>query len=520
MGTTEPPLKLGNTDILENNQCANVKTATAGKPYVRLLSRAELIRTLKDLFNYTGNMDTLKFADDTQKEFSSPLGESLGATELISFDEFTPQISAEYIKTIPTKCADQNSAVSTCVKSFVTQHGLKILRRPLESAEQSEFEKIYSGGRSFLTHDEGLALVLESMLQSPRFLYRSEVGLLSNDEQILTQYEFATALSYLITRTTPDDLLLESAKLGKLQTKEQIVIQVDRLLSKPAAIDGISEFYKHWVNGADLDTVSKDAGFTDFNSAYKNEASEEIRDFVKKSVLGTAVFKDLFSSKQSKVGPTLAKVYGVGTEGDAVTLPATERAGLWTSALAIAAGSTSADTRPLHMGSLVLNKLLCEALDPPPANAINSPFTSDPKKSKRQNFETRTSAPTCKGCHTVLNPIAFAFDAYDPIGRKRSMIGAFAIDTSGSVTKTRDANGNFADLTQMLDLMAQSDQAAQCHAMQYMQYAVGRKLGTSDSCALRAVHESYKKSGYNLRKMITEVILSDTFRKRIKGAQL
>jgi hypothetical protein len=226
----------------------------------------------------------------------------------------------------------------------------------------------------------------------------------------------------------------------------------------------------------------------------------------------------LLRAPYSFVNGGLARLYGVAgiaatsTALQKVDLPVAERSGLLTQASVLAVHADTQQTSPVKRGAFVRVHLLCQDLPPPPANANVMPPKPDPNVPTRVRFEQHRNDPACSGCHTLIDPLGFAFEGYDAIGKWRTTEAGVAVDASGDITGTRDANG---PLTGALDLgrrLEGSSQARECVARQWFRFALGRAESADDECAVRASLARLDASGQDVREMLVALALTDSFR--------
>lgn len=487
---------------------------SGGRPVVRLLSREELKNTIQDLFGVAVADSELPYADIRLSTLASPASDFMGATDFERMDRLTYGVAQQFVAGLqagPNRCADKNMA---CLDTLLSAHGRRIFRRPIDSVELKTYKGLYTQEATRKGHDAGLVLALTGMLQSPHFLYRSELGepVPGADGLVrLADWEYAAALSFLLTRSTPDDALLDAA--GALRNPATVSAQVSRLLASKRGSAGVLDFYERWLGVHEFAEVEKDAKlFPTFDAAFKTAARREFHETVRAEVLGGGSFRNLLLTSKGFVEAKLAAVYGVRAP-----VPAAQadlglvRAGLLTQVAFLAAASKENDTNPMHVGKTIFDQVLCQPFPSPPDNALLVPFTPMSGASRRQNMDLRTAGAACQGCHKILNGVAFSFDAYDPIGRHRRKLEGLDIDTSGEFINTRDANGRFANVPEMMRLLAASTQVSECHVMQWLRYSLGRAETDADRPSLARAHEVFAQKGWNVLAMLTELSLSDAF---------
>lgn len=261
-------------------------------------------------------------------------------------------------------------ATATSLLAF----GKRAFRRPLSPDEEQRFVALYADERTRSDHAGSLGQIVETMLQSPKFLYRSELGLTTDGVQRkLTQYEVASELSYMFTASMPDDSLFVAADTNALQTPAQIEAHARRLLKLPTARTTLREFVSAYAGVSRFAELPKSAKvYPAFTPALRAAMQDETNQFID-GVLweGDGTFKTLMSAPYSYLNVTLAKFYGVSDPGKGDTLVKTmlnpaQRAGLLTHASVLAAHSKTDESFSILRGKFVRMGLLCQTLPPPP----------------------------------------------------------------------------------------------------------------------------------------------------------
>jgi hypothetical protein len=499
--------------------------SSGGRPVVRLLSQTELANTLEDLFGAAFTEADLPYGGVAVTTFASPPGDFVGSSDFEKLERLTERVAGQFVSKhqgTAGKCPETGDA-SACVKGVLEAQGRRIFRRPLGAAELAAYTKLYEAEKARKGNVAGLTLALTGMLQSPFFLYRTELGEdTAGGLRRLTDWEYASAISFMVTRSTPDDSLLDAAAGGRLRSADGVRTEVRRLLGTKRGREGVLDFYTRWLNFQRWDDVEKDSKlFPNFSANFKQAALRELTETIAQEVLsGKGSFQGLLTTSRGFVDSRLAAVYGVKapTAPGPVDLDPATRAGVLTQIAFLANTSKDADTDLFHAGSLVFKQLLCQPFPPPPENPFDVAFTPDPTLSRRQNLERRTTAnATCASCHQILNPVAMTFDAYDPIGKHRTTIDGHPIDTKGDLTITKDANGAFADLPELLKRLAKSTQVSACHVKHWMEYALGRELTEADNASVDRAHAAFAGAKFDVLTMLTDLVLSDAFVLRRKS---
>jgi hypothetical protein len=369
---------------------------------------------------------------------SAGVGQFEGAARFLAHAAFAPASRQKLVPCTPAGVAD-----TTCLGAFVTTFGQRAFRRPLTSDESTRYTAAAAQAAMALGDAwQGLEAITTAFLQSPGFLYLTEVG--EPDPQSagrlrFTSYEMASRLAYFLTNDTPDDALLAAAASNALVTPAGVQAQAARLLALPAAHDAVGSFFRALLALDNLDTFTRPTAlFPQYTgtigAAMKQETLLGIDDLV---FAGDGDYRHLFDRTDTFLNAELAGLYGVpapaGTGFQRVTLPAsTHRAGLLGQAGVLAARDHADGTSPTRRGLFVLTRLLCQNLPlAPPANlTIPPPPTGN--ITARQRLEQHASNAVCAACHQETDPVGLSLEHFDAMGAWRDTDHGLPIDDTGS----------------------------------------------------------------------------------------
>jgi len=416
------------------------------------------------------------------------------------------------------------SADAACARELVERLGLRVFRRPLSAGEVDELAALHATGSGFA---DGARLVVQAMLQSPHFLYVLEHGdaaAASGGLVPLTSYEIAARLALFLWASAPDDELLAAAAADELREPEQVGAQARRMIDDPRAMQQAMRFYFEWLglDGTDsvtgIDDLVKDAEaypeFTDtLRASMKNETVTFLRDLHERhGALG-----EMFTATASFADAELARHYGIAAPASGgfgpVELDPGERSGLLTQATVMSVYGSASQSSPVHRGVFVLERVLCRALPPPPPSVNAQPPEPDPNVPRRAQFEQHRADPACASCHSLIDPVGFGFEAYDGIGRFRTVDGGEPVDDTGEITLDGTPHA-FDGAVELSGLLAGSDDARSCFALQWFRYGVARLESPADACGLEAIARGFAESGYDVREVAVLVAKSALFRYR------
>jgi hypothetical protein len=451
----------------------------------------------------------------------------------------TPERLSALVGACVSDADDSND--EKCVSDFVSSFGARVLRRPLADSDRSFYRAIY--GSDPAPDPAAYAGLTTVLLSAPEFLYFVEHGKaqvpLRPGTYELSPYELASRLSYHFWQTLPDDELWLAAKDGSLLEPEVLAKQVERLIGDDRAREAMAELFVDFLKLGELpalDARAADPLFQGFagedlpGPELREQAIDEALDMLAYytwTALGGV--PDLFTSALSFArGPGLARLYGVTPwDGNTPppTLPGAERRGLLTRLWFLASGSTN--TRPILRGAFVRRYLLCDDLAPPSANVATALPERPLGETTRKAVEklTEQAGTPCASCHEAyINPLGFAFEGFDSLGRLRTeerlfnddgtQVGALPIDVR-SVPRVSPGDERAASgAADLVDLMLQSGKLEACLVRNYFRFSFGRyeELG-ADGCALERLRTRLVESG-RIRELLAEVALLPEMRQR------
>ena len=400
---------------------------------------------------------------------------------------------------------------------FIATLGRRVYRRPLTQSELSAYSELYTQGSTMSgsksAFAKGAALVLRALLQSPHFLYRTE---LSPAGEPLSGYEIAAKLSLWLRGTTPDEALLATA--AKLTNPDAVATQAEAMLEEPAAVAVMREFERERLHFERYSQISKVAvpDYTDALNIELEDTSYLFFDTLFQQGLGV---RDMFTSTKGFVGPEMAKLYDVAPSKDGYVERelGAARAGYFTQLPFLTLFSLNDEPDSIHRGVSLNLDVLCAPLGPPAAVLPPIP-PLQPGQTNRQRIDTLTSG--CGGtCHNaMINPLGFAFEHFDGLGQYREREnGGLSIDSSGSYL-FGDGEKGFDDAAGLMHLLAEEPQTHLCYAKKIASFGLQRDIAEDDLPFLQQLASTSIARGGSVKRVIVELVKSDAFRKHAPGA--
>ena len=399
-----------------------------------------------------------------------------------------------------TACATVTDA---CAQQFIANFAERAYRRPLVAAETTSLTQVYTevkaaGG----TIQEAVQFSVNSIIEAPQFLYRTEFGTDWKVAGALTPYEMASQLSYFITDAPPDAPLLDAAKQSKLSTAAELDAQAARLLGLAAAKQNLQQaMFAYFGVGAVLGVVLPDT--PEFTVGVQNSMYQEATLFLGNTLWGPKV-TDLVTSRRTWINTNLAFIYKVAAPPGAtidnfvpLDLPDT-RAGMITSPGFLVSRSRPDMPSIVGRGLLVNAAVLCGVnpqFNPDLQPDIDALKGSQSTWTERQKSEYRMKTAPCSGCHPGFDPYGIALGNYDVLARYQTADDkGRAIDSS--VTLPTNAGGaTVQNATEMAAQISSNGAFVNCVTKNVLVYGLAEPSGLStESCATRAVINAFKAS--------------------------
>jgi hypothetical protein len=502
--------------------CASADTAFAP---LRRLTRDQWSNAVRDLLALTARPSSSALSpDETVGAFRSNTVSA--ATDLMTtqYMEEAERVARANVARLESLVPCDRAALGddACAALFVERLGLRAYRRPLTAEEKSRYQAIYKAFRPGGV-PEGLRVVVQTLLQSPNFLYHVELNDPPPGGAVVPVGPFAVAarLSFLLWNTIPDQPLFDAAAGGKLNAPDGLRAQVDRMLRDGKARDGLTTFVTQWLDIDDIGGLGKDTKvFPLYSSALRDAMRAETVNFFDAVVRrGDGKLDTLLTSSSSPIDGGLFGLYGAErpasfVAGAMVPLDATQRAGLLTHASLLATHAHANQTSPVSRGVLVRKNFLCQDLPDPPPNVNSTPPDPRPDATTRERFAEHKKAANCAGCHRLIDDVGFGFERYDGIGAYRPMENGKPVDASGVLVATRDMDGPFHGAVELAQRMARSKEVEECVGRQMFRFALGRYESDADKCAIDRLNSEFSNAGRDVRALVGAIVTSDPFRFR------
>jgi hypothetical protein len=429
-----------------------------------------------------------------------------------------------------SSCFASDTSARDCADTFIRDFGKRAFRRAITDADSSGLLKVYDAGLATGTDGDvtdrfaaGLQYAVTAMVQSAEFIFRTELGDdpdPSTASVHLTKAELASAISYGIIASPPDEALLRAVDADELATPAQMGSQVRRLIdAQPDRFKAhVQRFLLDWL-GIDFDNpvwAGKDkAIYPYFSSAVKEALRQETGMFIDDWTSTGPFLPALLTSPSTFINQVNAPIYGLTAPSATFqkqALDSKQRAGILTSPGFLGTYAHVDSSSPVFRAVAIMRRLLCQ--EPPPVPAMVPPLPPISKtdiKTTRQRFDQHTSVAFCHSCHSAFDPLGDVFESYDGVGAYRTEENGIPIDSSGGIVGTRSSDAEFDNAIDMVKALAVSPEVHECFVRQVYRFSVGRIETSADQCAIQNFTRAFTEKSFDLRELLVAVVSSPAF---------
>ena len=415
------------------------------------------------------------------------------------------------------------AAAGPCAREILSTLARRAWRRPVTAADLDVLLPFYEEGRAEGGFERGVQRALERLLVSPEFLYRIERdprGVEPGVPYRVGGLELASRLSFFLWSSIPDDELLDRAVDGSLADPDVLDAQVRRMLADRRARALGDNFAEQWLYLRDVEAKEPDPGFfPGFDENLRQAFERETALFIDSVLREDRGVADLLTADWTFVNERLAKHYGIphvyGSHFRRVPLDGTARRGLLGQGGVLTLTSYATRTSPVLRGKWILENLLASPPPPPPPDipALAEKTDEGAALSMRAAMERHRANPACASCHAQMDPLGFALENFDAVGRWRAR---------GESNEAIDASGVLPDGTSFdgpegmrRALLRDPERFAATVTEKLLTYALGRNVESYDMPAVRAVVRAAEEDGYRFSSLVLGIVRSTPFQMRM-----
>ncbi len=403
-----------------------------------------------------------------------------------------------------------------CARAIIGQLARRAYRRPVDSDDVEPLLGLYREGRSERDFEAGIERALEGLLSMPQFLMRVErqpVDTPGGAVYRLSDLELATRLSFFLWKSIPDDELLDLAERDVLSEPDTLAAQVRRMLADRRAARFMDDFAGQWLQVRNIFSQDPDGAlFAGFDDSLRKAMVRETQLFFQSQVRADRPLQDLLRADYTFLNEQLARHYGVddlyGSHFRRHEWRDDRRHGLLGHGSLLTVTSYANRTSVVLRGLWVLETLLGAPPPPPPPNVPPLPESDRARPtSLRERMEQHRSSPVCSSCHARMDPLGFAMEHFDAVGRWRER------DGGAEINATIEWNGATIDSPRAFReaLLASGHEFVHTVVEKLMIYALGRGLDYYDAPTLRRIVLDLEHDDYRWSSLVLGVVTSDQF---------
>ena len=409
-----------------------------------------------------------------------------------------------------------------CARSILGGLARRAYRRPATAGDVDRLLPFYERGRAEGGFERGVQRAVERLLVSPEFLFRVErtpEGVEAGGAHAVSDLELASRLSFFLWSSIPDDELLDIAIRGGLREPGALDRQVRRMLADPRSAALVDNFAEQWLFLRDVDAKEPDAlYFPGFDENLRQAFRRETALFVDSVLRGGGSVLDLLTARHTFVNERLARHYGIphvyGSHFRRVELDSPVRQGLLGHGSILTLTSYATRTSPVLRGKWILENLLASPPPPPPPDvpALDETTESGEPRSMREAMEQHRANPACASCHAQMDPLGFALENFDAIGRWRTLSESDTpIDASGVLPDGRRFEGPVGLRSALLHA---PDRFVHTLTEKLLTYALGRGVEHFDEPTIRAIVRDAERGGWRFESIVLGIVNSTPFQMR------
>jgi hypothetical protein len=418
----------------------------------------------------------------------------------------------------PTR-SDEEEA---CAKRIIAELARRAYRRPINKDDLARPLAFYREARAENGFEAGIEMAVSSILVSPRFLLRIErdpKGIATETAYPISDLELASRLSFFLWSSIPDDELLSAAERGELRNPGVLKQQMQRMLADPRSSSLVTNFASQWLYLRNLDSKTPNARiFPDFDDNLRQAFRQETELFFQNIMREDRSVLDLLKADYTYLNERLARHYGIphvyGSRFRKVEVSEeSHRGGLMRHGSILTVTSYATRTSPVIRGNWILENILAMPTPPPPPNV---PTLDDvvigAELSIRDRLAQHRANMACARCHDVMDPIGFALENYDAVGRWRDYDFGQPVDSIGGLI-----DGSSVEGVSGLEagLLKRPEMFVTAMTEKLLTYALGRGIEVYDGPAVREVVRRAARDEYRFSAVILGIINSPAFQQRM-----
>lgn len=518
------------------------RAASGGQVVTRRLTPEQYQAIIADVFGPTvkigGRFDATMRVDGLLEVGASRI--SVSPTGMEQYDAIARSIAEQIMdpqnREVLLHCKPKSPAGTdeACARQFLGETGRLLFRRPL-SRPELDLHVAAAGAAAAATKNfyTGLSLSLAGMLSAPQFLFRKEAvepDPAHRGAYRLDSYAKAARMSFFLWNAGPDQLLLDAAEKGELNTPQGLHRQIERMLASPRLEAGMRAFFADMLHFDEFASLVKDTViYPKFGSQVGEDAREQtLKTLVARLLTERSDYRDIFTTKKTFLTKSLAAVYKVPFTVDvpngspdgwrAYEFPGDDpRAGILMHVSFVALHSHPGRSSPTIRGKALREIMLCQKVPAPPADVkfdIVQDTSNPVYKTARDRLTAHGTNPVCAGCHKVIDPMGLALENFDGGGAFRTTENGVTIDTSGELDGIK-----FTNAAGLGKAVHDNPAVPSCLVDRMTAYALGRSPSGEEATWTNALKSGFAKDNYIVPELMRRIVSAPEFYRAVPPEQ-
>jgi Protein of unknown function (DUF1592)/Protein of unknown function (DUF1588)/Protein of unknown function (DUF1585)/Protein of unknown function (DUF1595)/Protein of unknown function (DUF1587) len=448
---------------------------------------------------------------------------SVAASQVISIREHVVQYQDAAALVVAAAASGNNflssckpkSESDTCIDAVLKTAAQRLWRRDMSSEEFARYRAVVSAaGPASNQLATGLLRAVAAVLESPFFLYQTYFGIpVAGEMRRLTPSELAARLSLFLWDNLPDEALRQAAQLGQLSTPAEIGAQARRMLASPKAAQVAARLLAEGWGVSSLSVEDKDTSkYPEWSAAMVESLKREFGLLVSEAAQDGVDFRTLLTSNHTFADSNLAKIYGIPTPPTAferVALAPARQGLMGTAAVLTLSNTHGESSAPIYRGLFVQGRMMCQAFGAPPQSVLDQAVEDEAKNPAQSNaarVEGRKQRAQCWACHQAMDTVGLSLEHHDGIGKYRTKMGAFDVDSRGSL-----GGESVSSAAELSTAMRKDGRFTGCLTQTLYTAATGHFPVQSESAAIEAAYQRFSSEGHQFKELLLGVVLSEGF---------
>jgi mono/diheme cytochrome c family protein len=442
----------------------------------------------------------------------SSAGFARGTNVSKSWDDATTRSGIEIMRYVVDNIEDlarlnrQDGDRDAKIKQFCFQFAQRAFRRPLTDEQKQFFVERHFAEAPDI--ESALKRSILLTLKSPRFLYPS----ISGDEN--DDYTIASMLALSLWDSLPDQQLYELAAKGELNDQKVRRQQAARMLNDPRSIHKLKNFLCDWVKIEECSDLAKDATlFPEFNEKLVAQLRTSLEmmfdDMLRRE---KSDYRNLLLSDEMYISDDIAKFYKldgpVVHPFEKIKLKDNHYAGIVTHPLLLSTHAYHKSTSPIHRGVFLSRQVLGRTLKPPPDDVEFEDSAFEPSMSMREKVDLLTKPVACQACHQIINPVGYALEHFDSVGRFRTKENEREINAAVELPTPDGKEVKLSNARELAEYAASDRLAQQGFVRQMFQFAIKQPPAAYGSDTIEKLHQKFEKSEFDMKQLFAEIALA------------